>query len=179
MPCFQETHHPTRVTKKPVAKKSEEASEQDKAIAVSLFHFMQQLTPTTATDSAETAAAPKRRKVQPAKTQQTATAQRAAHRMLEDASGITYNLAPANSLAGAVLVHTIRVVENLFDRYQPLVFKIGFTHCPFFRMTNSLYGYSNGSEFRDMVVLHQDKDPGGPAMLEAALINKYQSSLLA
>ena len=86
---------------------------------------------------------------------------------------------PKNSLsAGAVLQHAIRRVEVLFSKEEPLIFKIGWTHNPIWRWSNSLYGYKYARDcWSGMNVLFASHEPHGPAFLEAALIEKYQSNL--
>ena len=86
---------------------------------------------------------------------------------------------PKNNLsAGAVLQHAIRRVEVLFSKEEPLIFKVGWTHDPIWRWSNSLYGYKYARDcWSVMIVLFASHEPHGPAFLEAALIEKYQSNL--
>ena len=93
---------------------------------------------------------------------------------------IAFKLPKVGSLAGTVLAHSIRVVENLFDKHSPLTFKFGYTHDAHWRWSNDLYGYKMALEkWASMIVLYISSEPFGPAMLEATLIEKYGSTLLA
>ena len=90
---------------------------------------------------------------------------------------LVFRLPRRGLLAGAVLQHSIRVVEEYFKRLEPLVFKFGWTHNPIWRWTNSLYGYCQDKDiWSEMIILHASHEAFGPAMLEAALINQYQSN---
>ena len=82
--------------------------------------------------------------------------------------------------AGKALNHAIQVMEGYFLKHSPLIFKIGITHDPIFRWANDVYGYGVARDsWAEMVVLYLSDEPYSPAMLEAALIEKYQSSLSA
>lgn len=87
---------------------------------------------------------------------------------------IRWKLPKAEAVAGAVLRHAIQCVDALFEQWAPMIFKIGFTHDPVWRWSNGLYGYSRGVErWGGMVCLYKSREPFSPAMLEAALIEKY------
>ena len=89
---------------------------------------------------------------------------------------ITLKLCDLNALAGAVLAHSICVLENLFSMQEPLTFKIGFTHNPIWRWNNDIYGYRfDRNKWTNMIIFYYAKEPYSPAMLEAALIEKYRS----
>lgn len=90
---------------------------------------------------------------------------------------ISLRLCDLNAVAGAVLRHAIQVLERLFQQQEPLIFKIGFTHNPIWRWSNASYGYGVAREkWSHMIILYYSKEPYSPAMLEAALIEKYQST---
>lgn len=92
---------------------------------------------------------------------------------------LDYKLAPRTATAGSVLKHAKTVLDMLFSKHSPMIFKIGFTHDPIWRWTNHLYGYAHQRDkWTNMVILHQSFEPFGPAMLEAALIDQYKSRLL-
>ena len=89
---------------------------------------------------------------------------------------IALKLCHLNAVAGAILRHAISNLENLFRQEEPLIFKIGFTHNPIWRWSNETYGYKVAREkWTNMIILHYAKEPYGPAMLEASLIEKFQS----
>ncbi len=88
---------------------------------------------------------------------------------------IKLDLCDLKASAGVVLRHSIRVLETLFKREEPLIFKIGFSHNPIWRWTNDIYGYRYAREqWSNMIILHFAYEPYTPAMLEAALIEKFQ-----
>ncbi len=88
---------------------------------------------------------------------------------------IIYRLPSKGALAGSVYRHSCRVVEGLISKHGPITFKIGITHDALWRWTNRLYGYQHSSEkFSHMVVCYTSNEPHSVAMLEAALIDKYQ-----
>ena len=90
---------------------------------------------------------------------------------------LLFRLPHKGLLAGAVLQHSIRVVEEYFKELEPLVFKFGWTHNPIWRWTNALYGYCQDRDiWSQMIILHVSHEAFGPAMLEAALINQYQGN---
>ena len=78
---------------------------------------------------------------------------------------------------GSVLRHCTCSINTLLNAHAPMSFKIGFTHNPIWRWQNSLYGYKRdkSAKWQTMEVLYVAAEPYGPAMLEAALIDKYQS----
>ena len=89
---------------------------------------------------------------------------------------IRFALPPFRCTAGVALRSAIRQTEALFRRHEPLIFKFGFTHSPLWRWTNGLYGYANSADsWSEMVILYVTKESSGAAMMEAALIEKYQS----
>lgn len=91
-------------------------------------------------------------------------------------SCLAFDLPPPNALSGMVLQHSISVIERTFQKWDPLIFKIGYTHNPCWRWSNTLYGYAHAREkWSNMMVLYVCDQPFGPAMLEAALIEKFSS----
>ena len=79
--------------------------------------------------------------------------------------------------AGSVVRHYTCSINTLLNAHAPMSFKIGFTHNPIWRWQNSLYGYKldKAAKWQTMEVLYVAAESYGPAMLEAALIDKYQS----
>ena len=93
---------------------------------------------------------------------------------------ISFNVTQSGVPAGRVLQHALRVLDGLFAKYAPLIFKIGFTHNPAWRWGNDLYGYKKAQDgWTDMIVLYVSNEHYSPAMLEAALIDKHRSNSLA
>lgn len=98
----------------------------------------------------------------------------------EPSAPISYHLPADGSSAGKVLQHASRELEKLFRKHDPMIWKVGYTHNPFWRWTNELYGYAKARDkWSTMAVLYISKEPFGPAMLEAALIDKFGSILPA
>ena len=92
---------------------------------------------------------------------------------------IAFNLPVVGAVAGKVLQHSVDVLETLFAKFDPMIFKVGFTHDPCWRWTNKMYGYCHGREkWSKMVVFYVSSEPHGPAMLESALIEKYRGNFL-
>ena len=90
---------------------------------------------------------------------------------------IRFNLCDLKATAGVILRHAIAVIQSLFQAEEPLIFKIGFTHNPIWRWTNDIYGYCKARErWSAMIILHYSREPYTAAMLEAALIEKFQSN---
>ena len=93
---------------------------------------------------------------------------------------ISFSLCDLNATAGKILRHSVQVLDALFKQHEPLTFKIGYTHNPIWRWTNPTYGYAVAREkWSKMLCFHYSKEPYSAAMLEAALIEKYQSSSAA
>lgn len=94
-------------------------------------------------------------------------------------SWISFKLCDLKAAAGAILQHAIDVTLALFRKEEPLIFKFGFTHNPIWRWTNPVYGYATARErWSNMLILHYGPEPYTPAMLEAALIEKFKSNSL-
>ena len=97
---------------------------------------------------------------------------------IESDKYLSYRLPFPNATAGVVLSHATAVFEGLQYSYKPMTFKFGFSHCAHFRWHNPKFGYKYElNKFEHMVVLFAAADPVGPAFLEAALIQRYESSL--
>ena len=92
---------------------------------------------------------------------------------------IHFQLPAGSGSAGNVLAHASSTIEQLFRESAPMVFKIGWTHDAAWRWCNTLYGYLHDphDKWQAMVVLYLARNPDAPAMLEAALIDKFQSAL--
>ncbi|CAE7227135.1 unnamed protein product [Symbiodinium sp. CCMP2592] len=98
-------------------------------------------------------------------------------REVDEHSDIEWRLAARATTAGGILSHAIHIVNQLLHRHAPMIFKIGFTHNACWRWGNSIYGYQwQREKWEKMCLLHIAEEPFSLAMLEAALINKYQST---
>ena len=70
-------------------------------------------------------------------------------------------------------------MEKLFNEHEPMIWKVGFTHNPAWRWANELYGYAKDiAKWEHMEVLYLSTEPFSAAMLEAALIDKFQGILI-
>ena len=97
---------------------------------------------------------------------------------LDSLECIDYILPPTGVPAGKVLEHAKHVVHGLLEKHAPMVFKLGYTHDPVWRWTNSIYGYSfDCYKYTNMVILYESSEAAGPAMLEASLIDFFRSIL--
>ena len=97
----------------------------------------------------------------------------------ENLEFLKYMLPPNGATAGRVLHHAKASMTKLFKQYEPMIFKIGYTHDPEWRWTNDMYGYKFDRDlWTAMVILYQSEEPGGPSMLEASLIDIYKSILV-
>ena len=90
---------------------------------------------------------------------------------------ISFQLPYVKAPAGTVLHHAICSLHGIFEKQSPMIFKIGFTHNPSWRWSNSVYGYgSSKDKWEHMIILFLSAEPCGPAMLEAALIHEFGST---
>ena len=85
---------------------------------------------------------------------------------------ITFDVPKLHIPAGSVLKHSLRVLDGIFRRNDPCIFKLGITHNPAVRWSNQTYGYQHAADgWTNMTVLFVTDERFSPAMLEAALIN--------
>ena len=81
---------------------------------------------------------------------------------------------------GRVLEHCVQTFESLYTRNKPMTWKFGFTHNAAVRWGNTTFGYKYGKERYDyMLVLYATPHAHGAAFLEAALIDRFRSYLIA
>ena len=91
---------------------------------------------------------------------------------------ISFNVPSPNAIAGKVLQHCVKEIDITIATKKPLIFKVGFTRNPVWRWSNDLYGYNRARDgWTDMTVMYISDEHFGPAMLEAALIDKYSGYL--
>lgn len=88
---------------------------------------------------------------------------------------LDYRLPPRNSLAGTILKHCFSTIDQAINRFEPLIFKVGITHCPHTRFTNRTFGYVlERDSWERMLVLYAAGETVSPAFVEAALIQQYK-----
>jgi hypothetical protein len=93
---------------------------------------------------------------------------------------ISFQLPEIGAVAGKALLHALAVLDRLFASWSPLIFKIGWTSNCVSRWCNKKYGYGmSRDQWHHMIVLYYSLEPSGPAMMEAALIEKYNITLFA
>ena len=94
---------------------------------------------------------------------------------IEQDSRLSYRLPPKNSLAGRIMKHCFDVVDATIEKHQPLIFKVGYTHCAYTRFYNDKFGYVHEkASWEYMVVLYAAGETVSPAFVEAALIQHYK-----
>lgn len=97
--------------------------------------------------------------------------------LLDNLSSIEFKIPKAGLSAGGILRHAKSVLESLFAKHSPMIWKVGYSHNVAWRWGNTLYGYQHAPEkWSNMIVLFETSEPYGPAMLEAALIDLYRGS---
>ena len=68
-------------------------------------------------------------------------------------------------------------LEILHNKLYPMIFKFGMTHDPVTRWENSSYGYRwEKDKWQGMFILFISPEKYSPAMLEAAMIEKFGGS---
>ena len=93
---------------------------------------------------------------------------------------MSLRLPKPGSTAGTVLKHCSQVFENLLEKNKPMTYKFGISHDPCVRWHNSCFGYKYGRDkFECMTIVYTASNGHGPAFLEAALIDRYGSFLIA
>ena len=77
--------------------------------------------------------------------------------------------------SGGVLNHASKTMLVLQAKFSPMIFKFGVTHDAARRWDDSVYGYRlEKDRWERMLILYLSPEQAGPAMLEAALIDKYR-----
>ena len=93
---------------------------------------------------------------------------------------MSYSLPRPGCTAGRVLEHSITTINRLLEKYSPMTFKLGITHDAHHRWYCPTYGYQHSKDrFARLHVVYASSNPYSPAMLEAALIDRFKSNLVA
>lgn len=101
-------------------------------------------------------------------------------RKIEGDPCLSLKLPPPRATAGGVLRHAICIFEKLLKDNKPMTFKFGISHDAHVRWHNPVWGYRYSKDpFAQMIVIFAASNPHAPAFLEAALIEKFGSSLYA
>ena len=94
---------------------------------------------------------------------------------IDSDSRLSYNLASKGALPGAVLKHCFEVVDQVVSKNSPLIYKVGYTHCPWTRFFNNKFGYHlDRDKWTNMKVLYVSGEPISPGFVEAALIQRHK-----
>ena len=89
--------------------------------------------------------------------------------MIEGDPMLGYDL-PKKSciLPGQVLKHCYAVVDKVLETQYPCIYKVGFTHCAYFRYHNSKFGYKHDRDlWQKMIVIYAASEPVSPGFVEA------------
>ena len=93
---------------------------------------------------------------------------------------MSYSLPKPGCTAGRVLEHSIVSINRFLEKYSPMTFKLGITHDAHHRWYCPTYGYKHSKDrFDRLHVVYASSNPYSPAMLEAALIDRFKSHLVA
>ena len=96
---------------------------------------------------------------------------------IESDPALHIDLPKYGATAGQVLLHSKAVLEKLIHREKPVVFKIGYTHCPQFRFRNPKFGYAYAKEgWQHMLVIFVSHETVGPSFVEASLIQCFRGN---
>ncbi len=91
---------------------------------------------------------------------------------------LDFSLPRVGSSAGQIVKHAQGVIQRTLSQKQPATFKIGFSHDPYTRFYNRVYGYVHDKDrWEGLCVLYVATDPVGPSFLEAALIQLFQGNM--
>lgn len=101
--------------------------------------------------------------------------------LIANDSKLDYSLPKRNALAGQILKHCADVLDDHLAKKSPMIFKIGYTHCAHTRYYHTGYGYDKDrySKWERMVVIYASSQSFAAALVEASLIQRYMSSLVA
>ena len=96
---------------------------------------------------------------------------------IESDPRLGYDLHRCGATAGQVISHAKAVIQRALDSKSPMTFKVGFTHCAWFRFYNRTFGYIHARDgWEGLCTLYAASDLVSPAYLEAALIHLFQGS---
>ena len=84
-------------------------------------------------------------------------------------------------LPGEKLKHCYDVMDKMLEAQKPCVFKVGYTHCPYFRFYNKKFGYTYDpyDKWEKMVVIYCSSEAISPGYIEAAIIQRHKGILNA
>ena len=98
--------------------------------------------------------------------------------LIEKNDNLDYDLPRKGALAGHILNHCYTVLNSYLQKWEPMTFKVGYTHCAHFRFYNPTFGYKTSiDKFERMVVVYAAAETISPSFVEAAMIEKFKSNL--
>jgi len=84
----------------------------------------------------------------------------------------------SNMLAGKTLAHCFDSVDRILRKNKPCIYKIGYTHCAFWRFYNELYGYIRDCDaWEKLTVIYAGSETVSCSFIEAALIRQHKGFL--
>lgn len=99
--------------------------------------------------------------------------------LIENDDKLDYDLPRKGAVAGQILNHCYTVLDAYLQKWQPMTFKVGYTHCAYFRFYNPIFGYSTSiDKWERMVVVYAAAETISPSFVEAAMIEKFKCNLL-
>ena len=82
-----------------------------------------------------------------------------------------------NMTAGAKLKHCYQILDGILERFKPCIYKIGYTHCAYFRFFNQLFGYAHEKDkWEKMLVVYASSEAISPSFVEGAMIQRHKGS---
>lgn len=98
--------------------------------------------------------------------------------LIERDDKLDYDLPRKGAVAGHILRHCYSVLDLYLKKWQPMTFKVGYTHCAYFRFYNQKFGYIGCiDKFEHMVIVYAADETISPAFVEAAMIEKFKGNL--
>lgn len=99
--------------------------------------------------------------------------------MIEDDERLDYVLPKRpRSTAGQILKHCFDTLDVILAKQYPCIYKVGYTHCAWFRFYNDVFGYVlDRDRWQLMTVLYAASEVTSPAFVEAALIQREKGCL--
>ena len=99
--------------------------------------------------------------------------------LIEKDPKLDYCLPKKRALPGHILKHCYKTLDAHLERKSPMTFKIGYTHCPYFRWYNTKFGYCHDtqSKWEGMVVVYAGTETTSASFVEAAMIQRYMGTL--
>ena len=95
--------------------------------------------------------------------------------LIENDNNLDYDLPRKGAMAGQILNHCYTVLDAYLQTWQPMTFKVGYTHCAYFRFYNRTFGYSSSiDKWERMVVVYAAAETISPSFVEAAMIEKFK-----